>query len=103
MAHFAQLDDSNTVQQVIVISDEHCPDPAPDNEAAGQQYIADVLGLSGTWRQTSYNSTFRVHYAGVGYTYDAARDAFIAPEPPNAIGFDDNTLTWIIPDPDPQP
>jgi hypothetical protein len=82
MAHFARLDENNVVRQVIVISDENAPDPAPDNEAAGQAYIANVLGLFGEWRQTSYNNNFRGTYAGIGYTYDPVTDQFVAPPQP---------------------
>jgi hypothetical protein len=80
MAHFARIDSSNVVRQVIVISDNDCPDPALDNEALGQAFIADVLGLAGTWKQTSYNGNFRGMYAGIGYTYDPDLDEFVAPE-----------------------
>jgi len=85
MAHFARLDDTNVVRQVIVISDDVAPDPAPNNESLGQAFIADVLGLAGEWRQTSYNGNFRGTYAGLGYTYDPVADEFVAPpvpEPP---------------------
>jgi len=82
MAHFAQLNNHNIVQQVIVISDDVAPDPAPDNEAQGQAFIAHVLGLSGEWKQTSYNGNFRGVYAGVGYTYDSAIDEFVPPPEP---------------------
>jgi len=78
MAHFARIS-KNVVREVIVISDENCPDPAPDNEAQGQAFIADVLGLAGEWKQTSYNGNFRGHYAGLGYTYDPAIDEFVPP------------------------
>jgi hypothetical protein len=81
MAHFARID-SNTVAEVIVISDDVAPDPAPDNESAGQAFIADVLGLAGEWKQTSYNGNFRGTYAGVGYTYNPDLDEFVAPPPP---------------------
>jgi hypothetical protein len=81
MAHFAQVQ-NNSVKRVIVISNDVCPDPAPDNEAQGQQFIADVLGLSGTWLQTSYHGNFRGVYAGPGYTYDPAIDEFVAPPEP---------------------
>ena len=81
MAHFARIDD-NTVTQVIVISDDAVPDPAPYNEAQGQAFIANVLGLAGEWKQTSYNGTFRGVYAGVGYTYDPDLDQFVAPPEP---------------------
>jgi len=79
MAHFAQINDYNVVEQVIVISDDDCPDPAPNNETVGQAYIADVLGLAGTWLQTSYNGNFRGMYAGLGYVYDPATDEFAPP------------------------
>jgi len=82
MAHFAEIDDNKVVGRIIVISDDDCPDPAPDNEAAGQAFIADVLGLSGTWLQTSYNGNFRGRYAGAGYTYDPAIDEFVPPPEP---------------------
>ena len=82
MAHFARIDGNNVVREVIVISDEVAPDPAPDNEAAGQVFIADTLGLTGTWLQTSYNGNFRGHYAGIGYTYDSVADEFLPPPEP---------------------
>lgn len=82
MAHFARIDDNNTVRQVIVISDDDCPDPAPNNEAQGQAFIANVLGLAGSWKQTSYNGNFRGVYAGPGYTYDPAIDEFVPPPEP---------------------
>ena len=82
MAHFARID-NNTVTEVIVISDDNCPDPAPDNEAQGQAFIADVLGLAGTWLQTSYHGNVRGMYAGPGYTYDPDADEFIPPPEPD--------------------
>jgi hypothetical protein len=78
MAHFARIN-NNIVREVIVISDEVAPDPAPDNEQQGQAFIADVLGLAGEWKQTSYNGNFRGVYAGIGYTYDPDLDEFVAP------------------------
>jgi len=80
MAHFARID-NNVVRQVIVISDDVAPDPAPNNESAGQTFIADVLGLAGEWKQTSYHGNFRGRYAGIGYTYDPDLDEFVAPAP----------------------
>ena len=81
MAHFARVE-NGIVREVIVISDDVAPDPAPDNESAGQAYIANVLGLAGEWRQTSYNGNFRGRYAGLGYTYDPAIDEFVPPPEP---------------------
>jgi hypothetical protein len=79
MAHFARIGDDEIVREVIVISDDNCPDPAPDNEQQGQAFIANVLGLAGEWKQTSYNGNFRGTYAGVGYTYDPDLDEFVPP------------------------
>lgn len=82
MAHFAQLNDDNTVQQVIVISNDVCGEPTldfPDTEAAGRAFIANTLKLGGVWKQTSYNGNFRGTYAGIGYIYDAVNDVFVAP------------------------
>jgi hypothetical protein len=84
MAHFARID-NNTVTDVIVISDSVVPDPAPDNESAGQAFIADVLGLSGTWLQTSYNGHFRGVYAGVGFIYNPDLDEFAEPPEPSDL------------------
>lgn len=77
MAHFANVNNDNVVERVIVISNDDAPDPYPESEPLGQAYIADVLGLSGTWLQTSYNGNFRGEYAGVGYAYDPAIDEFV--------------------------
>ena len=82
MAHFARID-NGIVREVIVISDDVAPDPAPDNEQQGQAFIANVLGLAGEWKQTSYNGNFRGRYAGLGYTYDPDLDEFVAPPEPS--------------------
>lgn len=81
MAHFAQLDENNVVQQVIVIANEDCGGGEfPSSEAPGQEFIA-TLGLGGVWKQTSYNNNFRKRYAGIGYSYDEVNDVFISPRP----------------------
>jgi hypothetical protein len=85
MAHFAELDKNNIVTQVIVISNDVCGEPTlnfPDTEAAGRAFIANTLKLGGTWKQCSYNATFRLAYPGIGWTYDAINDVFVAPEMP---------------------
>lgn len=73
MSHWAELDADNKVIRVTV-GDNNDP-----NGDEGYQWLLDNLG--GTWVKTSYNATFRYNYAGVGYTYDADADAFIAPRP----------------------
>jgi hypothetical protein len=70
MAHFAEIDSSNKVVRVLVIDNEH--------ENRGQEFLADDLGLGGTWIQTSYNANFRNKFAAVGDTYDPTTDQFIA-------------------------
>lgn len=84
MAHFAKIED-NVVTNVIVVSNDVCGEPTfvfPDTENAGQAFITNVLKLDGTWKQTSYNGNFRGTYAGIGYTYDAVNDVFVAPPAP---------------------
>ena len=87
MAHFAKLN-NNVVTQVIVLSNEVCGEPTldfPETEALGQEFIADILKLDGEWKQTSYNNNFRGTYAGIGYTYDAVNDVFVAPPVPEEL------------------
>lgn len=103
MAHYALLDEQNIVTQVIVGRDE---DDLPDGITSWEDYYGTFHGQ--TCRRTSYNTygnkhtangiPFRGNYACIGYIYDESRDAFIAPEPPDAIGFDEDTLTWIVPE-----
>jgi hypothetical protein len=90
MSHWAELNDDNIVIRVVV-GDNNDP-----NGDEGYQWLIDNLG--GKWVQTSYNSNFRFNYAGIGFTYDKTRDAFIAPEPANNLGFDETTCQWIMPE-----
>jgi hypothetical protein len=88
MASFAELDNNNIVIRVIGVSNDVCGEPTldfPDTCAAGRAFIANTLKLGGTWKQTSYNSNFRGTYAGIGYTYDADLDEFIAPPQPDPV------------------
>ncbi len=94
MAHYAYLDENNIVVTVTVGKDETELINGLDTET----YYAQNTPY--TVKRTSYNAAingFRKNYAGVGYTYDATRDAFIAPEPENATGFDEDTCQWIVP------
>lgn len=118
MAYFAEIDDHGVVLRVISVSNVDAPDPAPSNsESLGQAFIAS-LGISGEWRQTSYNDNFRKQYAGPGFRYDADADVFVAPQPfpswtldgnhdwqpPSAMPaeggpwlWDEATLSWVEP------
>lgn len=87
MAHFAEIDpNGGTVLRVLVVPDAQ--------EQRGQEYMADDLGLGGVWVQTSYNATIRKHFAGIGYTYDATRDAFIPPKCHDEATLDEATCLW---------
>jgi hypothetical protein len=78
MAHFAKVD-NGIVSQVIVVNNETLGNlEFPESETVGQEFIAS-LGLAGTWKQTSYNATFRGKYAGSGDTYDETNDVFVSP------------------------
>lgn len=97
MAHFAQLDENNMVVNVIVVSNDDCGGGEfPESEAPGREFIAS-LGLAGTWKQTSYNSNFRKHYAGIGFKYDETRDIFIANQPFASWVLNEETAEWEAP------
>lgn len=105
MAHFAKIDDTGTVIDCIVISNDVAPDPAPTNsEPLGQAFIAGLAAkdarLAGTWKQTSYHGSFRKQYAGIGYTYDSVADVFISPQPFASWTLDEN-YDWQPPIPMP--
>ena len=93
MAHYAFLED-NVVVEVIVGIDETESIEGLDPEI----WYSNFKGL--TCKRTSYNGNIRYNYAGVGYTYDEIRDAFIAPEPEGNIGFNEETCQWIMPEED---
>ena len=98
MTHFARINDQNLVETVIVAEQEF------------------VNSQPGTWVQTSYNTRggqhfdqegnadgtgLRFNYAGIGHTYDAARDAFIAPKPYPSWVLGEATCQWAAPTPHP--
>jgi hypothetical protein len=96
MAHFAQIDENNIVTQVIVVSDDDCAGGNfPESEVAGAYFCNKLLG--GTWKQTSYNINFRKNFAGIGYTYDRERDAFIPPKPFDSWVLNEDTCLWDAP------
>jgi hypothetical protein len=79
MAHFAQINEDNYVQQVIVVNNEVLLDEnGNESEALGMKFCEETFG--GRWVQTSYNSNFRVAFAGVCYYYNERLDAFVSPE-----------------------
>lgn len=99
MAHFAQLDDDNKVIQVIVVGNNDTKNPATgqEDEAFGISFCKGLLGGGTRWKQTSYNGRIRKNYAGIGYTYDPFRDAFIPPKPFNSWLLVEETCQWKAP------
>ena len=93
MAHWAEINENNIVVRVTV-GDNNDP-----NGDEGYQWLVQNLG--GTWIKTSYNGNIRKNYAGIGYTYDAARDAFIPPKPFDSWILDEATCRWEAPTPRP--
>lgn len=101
MAHFAQLDENSVVLQVIVVHNNELMDSGVESEAKGVAFCQSLL--PGTnWKQTSYNGNIRKNYAGIGFTYDAGRDAFISPQPFPSWVLDEATCRWGAPIPYPQ-
>jgi hypothetical protein len=88
MSHWAELDENNIVIRVTV------GDNNDSNGDEGFQWLNENLG--GVWVKTSYNGNIRKNYAGIGYTYDKARDAFIAPKPNDFTDEEGNSFTFIL-------
>lgn len=96
MAHFAKLDDNNIVTQVIVVGNKDTADAnGVEKEYIGAAFCERLFG--GVWKQTSYNGNIRKNYAGIGYTFDAERDAFIPPKPYNSWVLNEDTCQWKAP------
>ena len=94
MAHYAFLDENNTVTEVIVGIDETETIEGLDPELWYSNFRGQPC------KRTSYNGKIRFNYAGIGYTYDSIRDAFISPEPEGNLGLNESTCRWIMPDAD---
>jgi hypothetical protein len=87
MAHYAKIE-NGIVTQVIVAEPEF--------------FDTFVDTTPGTWLKTSYNHSIRKNFAGIGFTYDSTRDAFIAPQPYNSWTLDEDTCQWESPVPMPE-
>ena len=103
MAHFAEVNEHSVVVRVLVVPDEQ--------EHRGQEYLADELGLGGTWLKTSYNTiagkhrnggiAYRKNYAGIGFIYDSDLDGFIPPKPYESWILNKDEGQWHSPTPYP--
>jgi len=131
MAHFAQLDNNNIVTRVITVHNNVLKDSnGIEQESLGINFLKSLYGQDTNWKQTSYNTrggkhyittllpqtagpeglplssdqskAFRKNYAGIGFTYDQQKDAFIEPKPYNSWTLNENTCTWEPPVPYPQ-
>jgi len=97
MAHFAKIGINNIVTQVLVVANRETMDSnGVEHESIGVNFLKNLTGHE-TWVQTSYNNKFRKNYAGIGYTYDEDRDAFIPPKPFNSWILNEDTCLWNAP------
>ena len=95
MAHFAKIE-NGIVTQVIVVGNEDTADAhGTEKEYIGAAFCERLFG--GDWKQTSYNGRIRKNYAGIGYTYDEGRNAFIPPQPFPSWTLVEDTCQWTAP------
>jgi hypothetical protein len=92
MAYFAKLGTGNIVEEVIAVSND-----IAITEQAGSDFINKLYNTRDVWKQTSYNNNIRKNYAGIGYTYDQTKDAFIPPKPFNSWILNETTCQWEAP------
>ena len=107
MAHFAKINTDNIVVEVIVVNDNELLVDGTESEAQGINFLNSLFNTRLNWKQTSYNTAANSHklggtplrknYAGMGYTYDADKDAFIASKPYASWTLDNDTCIWEAP------
>jgi len=106
MAHFAKINFENIVEKVEVVAND-----IATTEQAGVDFLNNFYNTNDNWKKTSYNTrggvhllggtAFRKNYAGVGYTYDESKDAFIPPKPSATWILNEATCIWEPPVPYP--
>jgi len=98
MAHFAQVDENWVVQQVIVVNNSVLlNEQGIECEWLGEQFCQRLYGDHTKWIQTSYNGNKYKNFAGIGYTFDTYRHAFIAPKPYPSWILNEYTCRWDPP------
>jgi len=107
MAHFAKLGKGNIIENVVVVHNNDA-----STEQAGVDFLNNLYKTRDVWKQTSYNTLagkhklggtpFRKNFAGVGYTYDQTRDAFIPPKTFKSWVLNEETCRWEAPTPEPE-
>jgi len=102
MAHFAKLGTGNIIETVISINNSVITDSnGIEQEQLGVDFINKLYNTRDVWKQTSYNNNIRKNFAGIGYSYDQQRDAFIAPKPFNSWILKEDICRWEAPIPSP--
>jgi hypothetical protein len=97
MAHFAKIGLNNIVTEILVVANRETMDSnGVEQESIGVEFLRNLTGHE-TWIQTSYNGNIRKNYAGIGYTYDSQRDAFIPPQPYPSWNLNEETCRWDAP------
>lgn len=96
MAHFAKLDEYNTVTEVVVVNNNVITVNGNESEQLGIDFLTNLFGYN-KWKQTSYNNNMRKRFAGVGYQYREDLDAFIMPKPFASWRFNESTCDWDAP------
>jgi len=98
MAHYAELNSTNIVLKVHAVNNQVIIDSdGNEQEQIGIDFLTKLNGGVGWYKQTSYNGKFRKNYAGIGYTYDKTRDAFIPPKPYSSWTLVEDTCRWEAP------
>ena len=92
MAHFAKLGTGNIIEKVVVVSNDIAL-----TEQAGVDFLNNLYNSRDVWKQTYYNGNIRKNFAGVGYSYDQTRDAFIPKKPYNSWILNEDTCLWEAP------
>jgi|TARA_R110000772_G_scaffold104445_1_gene205814 hypothetical protein len=98
MASFAKLDENNVVTTVVSVVNEVILDSnGVEQEQLGVIFLNKLYNTNDNWKQTSYNGNFRKNHAGVGYTYDETKDAFISFKPYASWILNEDTCIWEAP------
>lgn len=98
MAHFAELDTNNAVLRVLVVDNAVLKDEAGvEHEQKGIDFLQNLFGVDTVWKQTSYTGSFRVRYAGIGYSFNPDLNAFITAKPYPSWSLDPNIADWVAP------
>jgi len=102
MAYFAKLGTGNIIEKVISVNNSVITDSnGIEQEQLGVDFINKLYNTRDVWKQTSYNNNIRKNFAGIGYSYDQTRDAFIPPKPFNSWILKEDTCRWEAPIPSP--